>query len=43
MEPFRNVKSSSSKRYVLILGCVIFMGLINKVDVVCLSPVGYGV
>ena len=24
-------------------GCVYNMGLINKVDMVCLSPVGYGV
>ena len=32
-----------SINYFVILGLLAHMGLINKVDMVCLSPVGYGV
>ena len=28
---------------VMVVVSVVYMGLINKVDMVCLSPVGYGV
>ena len=39
----KRVKTSFEKNCFSALASTLNMGLINKVDMVCLSPVGYGV
>ena len=45
MKAFRNIysKTSFEKNCCSAWASTLNMGLINKVDIVCLSPVGYGV
>ena len=49
LPPFSHIKISGDEKYLINCNLVeanssySFMGLINKVDMVCLSPVGYGV
>ena len=40
---YNNSKTSFEKNYFSAWASTLNMGLINKVDMVCLSPVGYGV
>ena len=42
-EYFRHSKTSFEKNCFSAWASTLNMGLINKVDMVCLSPVGYGV
>ena len=39
----KHSKTSFEKNYISAWASTLNMGLINKVDMVCLSPVGYGV